>query len=84
MFAKIVRGKDLPELEKEVNNYLSDNQYRTMKNENAPGHIVDKKLVVYNVQQFVIGEVDPKSVSIINQQSVPKYSFCLLLICGYE
>jgi len=45
---------------------------------------IPKRLKIYNVQQFVIGEVDPKTVSLINQQPVPTYSFCLLLICGYE
>lgn len=78
MFAKIVKGKDLSTLEKSVNEFLNDVEYK-------PGSDNDKrKLKVHNVQQFVIGEVDPKTVSLINQQPVPTYSFCLLLICGYE
>jgi len=74
MFAKIVKGKDLSALESAVNNFIAD-----CKNE-----VDQKKLRIYQVQQFVIGEVDPKTVSLINQQPVPTYSFCLLLICGYE
>ena len=78
MFAKIVEGKDLQALESEVNKYLNDVEYK-------PGSDNDKrKLKVHNVQQFVIGEVDPATVSLINRQPVPQYSFCLLLICGYE
>lgn len=76
MFAKVLRGKDLPELEATLNEFLADNAINELQEK--------KRLKVYNVQQFVIGEVDPKSVSIINQQPVPKFSFCLLLICGYE
>ena len=74
MFAKIVKGKDLSQLESEVNKYLSDI---------AP-EVEEKRLKVFNVQQFVIGEVDPATVSLINRAPIPQYSFCLLLICGYE
>ena len=98
MFAKIVKGKDLAQLESEVNKFLVDHHsgvvreplpalesmkeiFPDMQTTNVN---VKKTLRVYNVQQFVIGEVDPKTVSLINQQPVPTYSFCLLLICGYE
>jgi hypothetical protein len=74
MFAKIVKGKDLATLEKSVNDYLTDCE-----------NVVDqKRLKIYNVQQFVVGEVDPGNVSLLNRAPVPTYSFCLLLICGYE
>lgn len=79
MFAKIVKGKDLSQLEKSVNDFLTDCKIEPDHSDHS-----EKKLKVYNVQQFVIGEVDPKTVSLINQQPVPTYSFCLLLICGYE
>jgi len=94
MFAKIVKGKDLAALESEVNKYLTDNRYSEKQDPGINKEMLDeminrdlivtKRLRVYNVQQFVIGEVDPKTVSLLNQQPVPTYSFCLLLICGYE
>lgn len=78
MFANIIKGKDLSELEAKLNQFFTDVELKPEHETN------NRKLKVYNVQQFVIGEVDPKAVSIINQQPVPKFSFCLLLICGYE
>jgi len=77
MFAKIVKGKDLSALESEVNKFIADSDESYHGGDS-------KKFKVYNVQQFVIAEVDPKAVSLISQQPVPIYSFCLLLICGYE
>ncbi len=83
MFSKIVKGKDLAQLESEVNKFLTDHQMLVVQNnENKPDEL--RRLKIYNVQQFVIGEVDPKTVNIIRQQPVPTYSFCLLIICGYE
>jgi hypothetical protein len=94
MFAKIVKGKDLSALESEVNKFISDHSLdkdpekiaQEIVNELLPNSkpIIKKTLKIYNVQQFVVGEVDPKSVSLLNRQPVPVYSFCLLLICGYE
>ena len=86
MFAKIVKGKDLQALESEVNKYLADVALaeKETKEKNPDPFIKAKRLRIHNVQQFVIGEVDPATVSLINRQPVPQYSFCLLLICGYE
>jgi hypothetical protein len=94
MFAKIVKGKDLSALESEVNKFISDHSLdkdpekiaQEIVNELLPNSkpIIKKTLKIYNVQQFVVGEVDPKSVSLLNRQPFPVYSFCLLLICGYE
>ena len=83
MFAKIVKGKDLAQLEKNLNDFLNDVKLLDNVSEMLPAKD-QKKLKIYNVQQFVIGEVDPKTVSLLSQQPMPTYSFCLLLICGYE
>jgi hypothetical protein len=77
MFAKIVKGKDLVALETEVNKFIADLDISYHGGES-------KHLKIYNVQQFVIGEVDPSTVALVSRQPVPTYSFCLLLICGYE
>jgi len=82
MFAKIVRGNDLNALEKAVNDFIAESSLE--KVDPTEHHNLNRRLKVYNVQQFVIGEVDPKNVALINRQPVPTYSFCLLLICGYE
>jgi hypothetical protein len=94
MFAKIVKGKDLAALESEVNKYLTDNRYSEKQDPGINKEMLDeminrdlivtKRLRVYNVQQFVIGEVDPSTVALVSRQPVPTYLFCLLLICGYE
>ncbi len=97
MFAKIVKGKDPVDLESEVNKFLSDYSYSTneaksieqlgsMLNDDIYGKtdLSTRRLKIYQVQQFIMQEVDSKSVSIINQQPVIKVSICLLLICGYE
>jgi hypothetical protein len=87
MFAKIVKGKDLAQLEKAVNDYFAEISLAEKEvKENRPmdPQSFMKRLKIYNVQQFVIGEVDPSTVALVSRQPVPTYSFCLLLICGYE
>lgn len=100
MFAKIVRGKDPIDLEKAMNEFLTDHAFVFDGNESAKKLFDEvkksfpymqttvtgnkKSLRIYQVQQFIMQEVDAKSVSIINQQPVVKVSICLLLICGYE
>jgi hypothetical protein len=78
MFAKIVKGKDLTQLETAVNKFIADCYLQPV----IPGSDNQKKLKVYNVQQFVIGEMP--NTTLMNSAPVPNYSFCLLLICGYE
>ena len=83
MFAKIVMGKDLAGLQQALNDFLTDfGKMIVQNNENKPEEL--RPLKIYNVQQFIMQEVDSKAVSIINQQPIIKVSICLLLICGYE
>lgn len=99
MFAKIVKGKDLTELESEVNQFLTDHKFDPVEKagimadysgypEQVGGSEVartaKKSLKVYNVQQFVIGRSDTSTVSLIDPKLQITYYFCLLLICGYE
>ncbi len=99
MFAKLVKGKDPTDLERALNECLTDHKFDPAETEpikkNNSGYpdqvAIDavereakKRLKIYQVQQFIMQEVDAKSVSIINQQPVIKVSICLLLICGYE
>lgn len=74
----VVKGANVDQLSDEL-----DKQLEILTTSERDGVEPPGKIKIVNVQQFVVGEVDKRTIT-LNSQPIVNYSFCLLIIYGWE